>query len=92
MVGINVALRISDLLTLTWYDVLNDNRRTFKSINLREGKTKKKRNIELNKASQKVLSELKKSFGAYVWWFNNERLHSTLNYMPPVEYRKQHSL
>lgn len=39
-----------------------------------------------------TLSELKKSFGAYVWWFNNERLHSTLNYMPPVEYRKQHSL
>lgn len=58
VVGINVALRISDLLALTWADLLSDNKRTFKSINLREGKTKKKRKIELNKASQKALSEL----------------------------------
>lgn len=32
VVGINVALRISDLLTLTWNDVLNANKRSFKSI------------------------------------------------------------
>lgn len=24
----------------------------------------------------------------YVWWHNNERLHSTLGYMSPVEFRK----
>ena len=23
----------------------------------------------------------------YVWWHDNERLHSTLNYMSPVEFR-----
>ena len=41
VVGINVALRISDLLTLTWNDVLNDNKKSFKSIHLVEGKTMK---------------------------------------------------
>ena len=24
----------------------------------------------------------------YVWWYNNERMHSTLGYMSPVEFRK----
>ena len=43
VIGINVALRISDLLTLTWNDVLNDNKKIFKSIHLVEGKTNKKR-------------------------------------------------
>ena len=65
VVGINVALRISDLLALTWADILSDNKRSFKSINLREGKTKKKRNIELNKASQKALSELLETLDCY---------------------------
>ena len=65
VVGINVALRISDLLTLTWGDLLNANHKSFKSINLREGKTKKKRNIELNKASQKALSELLETLDCY---------------------------
>lgn len=58
VVGINVALRISDLLKLTWRDVLNDNKKSFKSIKLVEGKTNKKRNIQLNKTSQKALNEL----------------------------------
>ncbi len=65
IVGINVALRISDLLALTWGDLLNVNQKSFKSINLREGKTKKKRKIELNKASQKALSELLETLDGY---------------------------
>jgi hypothetical protein len=32
VVGINVALRISDLLKLTWKDVLNEKGKGFKSI------------------------------------------------------------
>ena len=39
VVGINVALRISDLLKLTWADVLNKNNESFKSIKIIEGKT-----------------------------------------------------
>jgi transposase InsO family protein len=36
-----------------------------------------------------TLEHLKSSFGAYVWWFNNKRLHSSLNYVPPVQYHQQ---
>ena len=65
VVGINVALRISDLLTLTWKDVLNANKRDFKSIKLIEGKTEKKREIQLNKTSQKALKDLLNSLDTY---------------------------
>jgi len=39
-----------------------------------------------------TLSELGTKLGAYIWWFNNKRLHSTLGYLPPVEFREKHSL
>lgn len=42
--------------------------------------------------SFKSLDELEKQLSAYVWWFNNKRLHSALGYLPPVEYRDNHSL
>lgn len=65
VVGINVALRISDLLKLTWSDVLDENMKDFKAIRLVEGKTKKKRNITLNKASHKVFREFLGSLDTY---------------------------
>lgn len=65
VVGINVALRISDLLTLTWNDVLNDNKKGFKSIHLVEGKTKKKRDIQLNKSSQNAFRALLNCLDSY---------------------------
>ena len=65
VVGINVALRISDLLELRWSDVLEENKKKFKPIKLLEGKTKKKRNIQLNKTSQKALRELLNSLDTY---------------------------
>lgn len=39
VVGINVALRVSDLLSLTCDDLLKENGKTFKSIKLAEGKS-----------------------------------------------------
>ena len=33
------------------------------------------------------LRDLHARLSDYVWWYNNERLHSTLNYMSPVEFR-----
>jgi transposase InsO family protein len=33
------------------------------------------------------LNELQVRLNEYVWWYNNDRLHSTLNYMSPVEFR-----
>lgn len=65
VVGINVALRVSDLLNLRWADLLKGNGKTFKSIKLIEGKTKKKRDIQLNKTSQKALRELLDSLDTY---------------------------
>ena len=34
------------------------------------------------------LDQLRRSLNAWVWWYNNERIHSTLGYMSPVEFRK----
>ena len=34
------------------------------------------------------LYDLQVKLNDYVWWYNNERSHSTLGYMSPVEFRK----
>lgn len=65
VVGINVALRISDLLKLTWKDVLKENKKGFKSVKLLEGKTNKMRDIQLNKTCQNALTELLNSLDTY---------------------------
>lgn len=36
------------------------------------------------------LSELNYELAAYVYWFNNQRIHSSLNYLAPVDYRNIH--
>lgn len=35
-----------------------------------------------------TLDELRRELNSYVWWYNNERIHSTLGNMSPVEFRK----
>ncbi len=60
----NIALRISDLLSLKWVDVLKSKGK-FKDICLVEGKTKKERRIKLNKTSQKALQERLESLETY---------------------------
>lgn len=35
------------------------------------------------------LEDLKHKLSAWVWWYNNERIHSSLNYKTPVECRLQ---
>lgn len=34
------------------------------------------------------LEQLKQELSAYIYWFNNKRIHSTLGYKSPVEFRK----
>lgn len=34
------------------------------------------------------LDQLRRELNSYVWWYNNERMHSTLGYMSPVEFRE----
>ncbi|MDF9867835.1 transposase InsO family protein, partial [Bacilli bacterium PM5-3] len=38
------------------------------------------------------LIQLELELAAYVSWFNNDRVHSTLGYQSPVEYRVNDSL
>ncbi len=33
-----------------------------------------------------TLEELERELGGHIWWYNNERLHSSLGYRSPVEY------
>lgn len=61
ILGINISLRITDLLSLKWEDVLKENKKTFKDIEIREGKTNKYRRIKLNKSARKALTELSES-------------------------------
>lgn len=63
VVGLKVALRITDLLNLTWGDILESGK--FNAISLKEGKTKKDRRIKLNRTAQKALSEQLESIGVY---------------------------
>ncbi|MDF9824922.1 transposase InsO family protein, partial [Breznakia sp. PM6-1] len=38
------------------------------------------------------LLNLEQELSAYVYWFNNKRVHSTLGYQSPVEYRQNMTL
>ena len=33
--------------------------------------------------------ELEQAFAAYAYWYNHKRLHSSLGYLPPVEFNKR---
>ena len=58
-VGINTALRISDLLKLRWKDVYDFKSHSFKRhLQIREQKTKKRNEIFLNKEAVKALKKL----------------------------------
>ncbi len=60
--GINTALRISDMLELTWEEVYDFRQKRFRPhLTLRENKTGKKTIIALNKSLQKALATYKKS-------------------------------
>ena len=56
-IGVNVALRISDLLKLKFEDIKSDY-----TIYLKEKKTGKNKTIKLNKTSQKAIKDLKKFY------------------------------
>ncbi|WP_091124027.1 IS3 family transposase [Gilliamella intestini] len=34
------------------------------------------------------LLQLQRAFSAYAYWYNHKRLHSSLGYLPPVEFKK----
>lgn len=62
--GVNTALRISDLLQLKWQDVWNFKTQYFREhIIIREQKTDKITNVYLNGQCRECLNELKKAIG-----------------------------
>ncbi|MBS7531737.1 IS3 family transposase, partial [Hazenella sp. IB182353] len=44
----------------------------------------------INGTSFKCLQHLSRELFDYVHWFNNIRIHSTLDYLTPVEYKSKH--
>lgn len=63
IVGVNEVLGISDLLGLTWGDVLENKKCNI--INWKERKNKKNRSIKFNRAFRKALEELLDSLDTY---------------------------
>lgn len=57
VLGINSALRISDLLSLTVSDILDENGKVKEAVNLSEQKTGKNKLFPLNDAAKKVIAE-----------------------------------
>ncbi|MEQ6147900.1 IS3 family transposase [Bifidobacterium longum subsp. longum] len=35
------------------------------------------------------VEQLRSDVNRYVWWYNHQRLHSTLGYLSPVEFTQQ---
>jgi integrase len=57
IMGINTALRISDLLSLTVGDVMDDEGQILKTVELKERKTRKTRRFPLNESVRNALSD-----------------------------------
>ena len=45
----------------------------------------------INRTNFKSLNELEAKLSAYVYWFNNKRIHGTLNYMSPIQFKNLHN-
>ncbi len=64
VVGINTALRVSDMLSLTWGDVYDFEEMEFKShVYIKEMKTGKHKKFLFNKNAVEALRRLKKEIG-----------------------------
>lgn len=86
VVGINTALRISDLLCLKWKDVWNFEKKTYQMhIYVTEHKTGKRNCIVLNDSCQVALTQLRKQIKRikpeeYIFFSGNDRnRHITRN-------------
>lgn len=68
--GINVGLRISDLLSLRLSDILNTNSKVKDKITIIEGKTNKVRTLTINKSASTAIKEYVSTLDNYdMDWF-----------------------
>lgn len=64
VLGLNTALRISDMLSLTWGDVFDFQENTFRAhVYIKEKKTGKSKKFLLNASALEALRRLKKELG-----------------------------
>jgi len=88
VVGAHTALRISDLLALTWSDVYDSHSGKFcKRFTLREGKTKKMRTVTLHPNAVEALALLyshRREDSAYIF-ASNRRDRQRLAHQPHPE-------
>ncbi|XLP07232.1 tyrosine-type recombinase/integrase [Alteromonas marina] len=75
-IGINLALRISDLLAIRFEDI-NDGR-----LLLREKKTGKQANIPLNPKADKIITRIREEYPEHVYLFQSHRSRQSLNREP----------
>lgn len=73
-IGVNVALRISDLQNLKFEDLNKDG-----TIKIKEKKTKKFRTIALNKVCDKSINDLKKFYNSLGYQIKTGYLFKSLN-------------
>lgn len=79
VVGINTALRISDLLSLEWRDVFDFNNGVWmKYVDVKERKTGKQNTVFLNQSAREALEVYKSVRGAVtgedkIFWNNRDR-------------------
>ena len=65
-IGLNLALRISDLLTLTYEDVSGE------KLKLIEGKTKKPREIVINKNAREIIDRRRSQHPEHTYLFQSD--------------------
>lgn len=81
-VGLNLALRISDLLSLKFDDIVDDR------LTLIEGKTGKKAEIKLNTKAQILINDIRHRHPSHVYIFQSYRNQQSINREPRPLTRK----
>ena len=74
--GINVALRISDLLSIKFSDIHDDR------LLVKESKTGKLANIKLNKKALAIVEQIKQEHPMHLYLFQSHRNQQSLNKAP----------
>ena len=75
-IGLNLALRISDLLSIRFADIQDDR------LILRESKTGKMANIQINRKALDIIERIHKEHPAHVYLFQSYRNRQSINKQP----------
>jgi integrase len=75
-IGLNLALRISDLLSIKFSDIQDDR------LIIRESKTGKKANIKLNPKAQTLIKQIQTDHPQHLYLFQSYRSQQSLNSTP----------